>query len=129
MAVVATASKTVSGERLFTGIRAAILALAKTAEGSALITEKGLGGALAEVSRATGGTLFGLRKVIQEVQALPVALAVSGENAEKYAENLRKMTTSANAMREAFEKADEVVVLGKLQAALNNILLVAGDAH
>ena len=128
LATIATASKTVNAEQLFTGIRAAIMSMAKTAEGSRLMIDKGLGGALDEVARATGGTLFGLRNVITEARALPVVLAVSGKNAEKFTENLDNMSDSAGNMMDAFGKMESTNPLSKLQKALENIMLTAGDA-
>ena len=127
LATIATSSKTVNAEQLFTGIRSSIMALGKTASGSQLMIEKGLGGALASVSDATGGTLFGLRSVINEAQALPVALSVSGKNAVKFKDNLDEVTNSTDSMQEAFDKMKDLNPLDKFKQGLDNVVLTIGS--
>jgi len=126
LAVIATGSKTVNAEQLFTGIRSVIMSLGKTAKGSALMIEKGLGGALAAVVESTGGTLFGLRSVINEARALPIALAVAGKNAAKFKENLDEVTWSAGSMMKAFKKMDKTNSLDKLSESLKNVMIAIG---
>ena len=127
LATIATSSKTVNAEQLFTGIRSSIMALGKTASGSQLMIEKGLGGALASVSDATGGTLFGLRSVINEAQALPVALSVSGKNAVKFKDNLDEVTNSTDSMQKAFDKMKDLNPLDKFKQGLDNVVLTIGS--
>ena len=126
MGVVATGSKTVNARQLFTGLRAAILAITKPGEelkkvfaelgvtGEQMIQNNGIAGALNAISDATGGSLEKMGRLIPSVEALPLILAVTGDNAKKVTDNIDAMTNAAGATNEAFEKMDQVRGWSKL---------------
>ena len=138
-AIIATASKTVPVEQLFTGLRAAILAVTAgteevdklfggTGQAEAFVQAKGLTAAFNKISEAAGGSLQNMKKLIPNVRALPLILAVSGDNAGKVAENIRAMEDSAGAAFAAFRKMDIVRTWPKLWQAVLSIVTRVGDA-
>jgi TP901 family phage tail tape measure protein len=116
--VIATASKTVNADVLFTGLRSALLALLKPGPllrqefeklgttGSKLIEKKGIVGALETLNELAGGSVDTFAELVGNARSLPVVLAVTGQGAEKAADNIAAMADSAGAAERAFQKMD-----------------------
>lgn len=93
-----------------TGIRAAITALLKPTKeaqdvaadlgiefNAAALESKGFSGVLQEVAEATGGNTETIAKLFGSVEALAPVLALTGNAAEKFGENLAKFDDNAGA--------------------------------
>lgn len=137
--VIATASKTVEADKIFTGLRSAITALLKPGpllraefeklgtSGSELIRQKGFLGALEELNRLAEGSVDKFAELVGNVRALPVILAVTGSNAKKAQENVEAMADSAGASARAFEKMNIVRQWPRLWQSILGIVSKVGE--
>ena len=106
-------------DKLFTGLRSAIMAILKPSDdlkkkfdemgttGEELLKSQGLGGALQTVRDMAGGSNAAFVKLIPNLRAIPAVLAVTGRNADKVAVNLKAMQNSAGETEEAFKKMNQ----------------------
>ncbi|MEP6135254.1 phage tail tape measure protein, partial [Marinobacter sp.] len=128
-----TAETGTSTPEAITGIRAAITALLKpTSEArdvaaelgiefnAAALESKGFAGVLADVMEATGGNTEVIAQLFGSVEALAPVLALGGNAAEKFAENLIKFTQNTGSAKTASEElVDTLGLLG--QTLVNNL--------
>lgn len=68
------------------------------------LRSQGLDGVLREVEQATGGNIDAMARLFTNGEALNGVLALTGTNAERFADNLVAMENSAGATEAAFEK-------------------------
>lgn len=114
-----------------TGIRAAITALLKPSSeardvaaelgiefNAAALESKGFAGVLQDVAQATGGNTETIAKLFGSVEALSPVLALTGNAAEKFAENLGAFQNNAGAASTAAEELSNT--LGNLGQTLRN---------
>ncbi|WP_421860799.1 phage tail tape measure protein [Marinobacter salarius] len=128
-----TAETGTSTPEAITGIRAAITALLKPTKeaqevaaglgiefNAAALESKGFAGVLADVAEATGGNTETIAKLFGSVEALAPVLALTGNAADAFADNLVKFDNNAGAAGNA---ADELAdKLGKIgQTLVNNV--------
>ena len=128
-----TAETGTSTPEAITGIRAAITALLKpTAEATkiagelgiefnaAALESKGFAGVLANVAEATGGNTETIAKLFGSVEALAPVLALTGNAADAFADNLVKFDNNAGSSANAAkELTDTLGLLG--QTLVNNL--------
>ena len=128
-----TAETGTSTPEAITGIRAAITALLKpTKEASDIAAElgiefnaaalesKGFAGVLSDVAEATGGNTETIAKLFGSVEALAPVLALTGNAADAFADNLVKFNDNAGASANAAaELADTLGLLS--QTLVNNL--------
>ena len=125
-----------------TGIRAAITALLKPTKeaqdvaadlgiefNAAALESKGFSGVLQEVAEATGGNTETIAKLFGSVEALAPALALTGNAADKFGENLKAFETNAGAAGTAAGElsADLGRIVQTLQNNLNSALIAYGS--
>ncbi len=67
------------------------------------LKSKGLAGVLADVQKATGGSAEKMAILFGDVQALAVAMVLTGVQSPKFLENLKNMANSAGATSTAFK--------------------------
>ena len=128
-----TAETGTSTPEAITGIRAAITALLKpTKEASEVaaslgiefnataLESKGFAGVLADVMEATGGNTETIAKLFGSVEALAPVLALVGNAAEAFADNLVKFDDNAGAAGTAAEELTDKLGLIS-QTLVNNI--------
>jgi TP901 family phage tail tape measure protein len=128
-----TAETGTSTPEAITGIRAAITALLKPTKeatelagslgiefNAAALESKGFAGVLADVAEATGGNTETIAKLFGSVEALAPVLALTGNAADTFADNLVKFENNAGASATAAEDlSDKLGLLG--QTLINNI--------
>lgn len=116
-----------------TGIRAAITAILKPSKdasdlakelglefNAAALESKGFAGILEDVAEATGGNTEVIARLFGSVEALAPVLALTGNAAEKFAENLGAFLNNAGASRTAAQElSDTLANLG--QTLRNNV--------
>lgn len=125
-----------------TGIRAAITALLKPTKeaqdvaselgiefSAAALESKGFSGVLQEVAEATGGNTETIAKLFGSVEALAPVLALTGNAADKFGENLKAFETNAGAAGTAAGElsADLGRIVQTLQNNLNSALIAYGS--
>ena len=125
-----------------TGIRAAITALLKPTKeaqdvaadlgiefNAAALESKGFSGVLQEVAEATGGNTETIAKLFGSVEALAPVLALTGNAADKFGENLKAFETNAGAAGTAAGElsADLGRIVQTLQNNLNSALIAYGS--
>ena len=125
-----------------TGIRAAITALLKPTKeaqdvaadlgiefNAAALESKGFSGVLQEVAEATGGNTETIAKLFGSVEALAPVLALTGNAADKFGENLKAFETNAGAAGTAAGElsADLSRIVQTLQNNLNSALIAYGS--
>lgn len=116
-----------------TGIRAAITALLKPSSeardvaadlgiefNAAALESKGFAGVLQDVARATGGNTETIAKLFGSVEALSPVLALTGNAAEKFGENLVAFENNAGSSATAAKELADT--LGNLGQTLRNNL-------
>ncbi len=81
------------------------------------VKAKGLQGVLMDLQRATGGNLTKIAKIIPRVEGLTAALALTGPQAEIFAQKLRAMDDSQGATQTAFEKMSKTMKFAQQQFA------------
>ncbi|MTI98728.1 MAG: phage tail tape measure protein [Marinobacter adhaerens] len=136
-----TAETGTSTAEAVTGIRAAITALLKpTKEASDLAGElgiefnaaalesKGFSGVLDDVANATGGNTELLARLFGSVEALAPVLALTGNAADKFSENIAAMADNAGAAENASKELSDSLSLitQTLQNNLNSALIAFG---
>lgn len=128
-----TAETGTSTPEAITGIRAAITALLKPTKeaqevaaglgiefNAAALESKGFAGVLADVAEATGGNTETIAKLFGSVEALAPVLALTGNAADAFADNLVKFNNNAGASANAAgELADKLGLLS--QTLVNNL--------
>lgn len=72
------------------------------ASGEAMVEALGFAGALQAISKHTGGSATEMSKLFSNVRGLRAALALTGDGAEMFAEDLAAMGASAGATQAAF---------------------------
>ncbi len=125
-----------------TGIRAAITALLKPTKeaqdvaselgiefNAAALESKGFSGVLQEVAEATGGNTETIAKLFGSVEALAPVLALTGNAADKFGENLKAFETNAGAAGTAAGElsADLGRIVQTLQNNLHSALIAYGS--
>jgi len=107
--IIATSSKTVNPESLFTGLRASLNALLKpgpllakemkklNTTGGEMIKQNGLVGALETLNTLANGSIDTFTQLVGTARALPLVISVTGEGAKKAAKNIEAMANSADA--------------------------------
>ncbi len=128
-----TAETGTSTPEAITGLRAAISAIIGPSEqaaklaaelgiefNGAALEAKGFEGVVKDATAATGGNTAALKTLFGGVEALAPVLALGGNAAEKYAENLLKFTQNTGAAKTASEElADKLGLLS--QTLVNNL--------
>lgn len=125
-----------------TGIRAAITALLKPSSeardvaadlgiefNAAALESKGFAGVLKDVAEATGGNTEIIAQLFGSVEALAPVLALTGNAADKFGENLKAFETNAGAAGTAAGElsADLSRIAQTLQNNLNSALIAYGS--
>lgn len=126
-----------------TQLRAAIQALsAPTAAQKAMMQElglemnqatlesKGLAGSFNMVMEATGGNMEELRKLVGSVEAVQGILALTGQNAQTFQNDLDAMSNAAGAATDAFDQMENTTArkFAKMKAQLSDIAITIGTA-
>jgi len=90
-----------------------------------VINTYGLQGALVKLNDGLGGSTNGMAKALGSSEALKASLAITGDNAGKFADNLSQMGTSADVVADAFGKITATVSekFQKLKNELMNTLI------
>ena len=132
----------VSAGQATTGVRAAMTSFLNPAAKSlkllnelgisaddlkAMVAEKGLGGALDHLRTQLGDDVA-FSKFLGSSEALSFALAVTGDNAEGFAETLDGVSDSAGAVGEAFKQTQETTdfQIKKMKASINVLMTELG---
>ncbi|WP_301585022.1 phage tail tape measure protein [Halomonas alkaliantarctica] len=90
------------------------------------LRSQGLDGVLREVERATGGNIDAMARLFTSGEALNGVLALTGTNAERFADNLVAMENSAGATEAAFEKMADSVENGNQRIANAFTVMMVG---
>lgn len=137
-----TAETGTSTKEAITGIRAAINALLKPSKeasdlakelglefNAAALESKGFSGVLEDVAKATGGNTETIAKLFGSVEALSPVLALTGNAADKFGENLKAFGTNAGAAGTAATElsADLDRIVQTLKNNLNSALIAYGS--
>jgi TP901 family phage tail tape measure protein len=96
------------------------------ASGSALIDAQGLEGALEFLQEATGGNIEKMAELIPNVRGLKGALALTGQAAQIFEEDLIAMEKASGATNEAFEKQE--LTFDTLNNAVEKLQIQIGEA-
>lgn len=118
-ATIATVTKQgIRSDIAITGLRQAILAVIAPSDdlktklaaigttGEELLKKRGIAGAFQQIAKFADGSTEALQKLIPNIRALPVVLAVTGKNARVANRDLQAMSRSGNATAEAFQKME-----------------------
>ncbi|MEA4831005.1 MAG: phage tail tape measure protein [Oscillospiraceae bacterium] len=91
--------------------------------GSTILQTKGLSGALSELSGNLDGSVNGMSNALGSSEALKAALAITGENAGKYSENLEAMSNTAGLVDDAYGKMANTLSLqsARMTEGLKNL--------
>ena len=97
---------------------------------AAALESKGLSGILADMERATGGSVEKMAKLAGSSQSLRAMLALSGKGGEKYNEILAEMANKTGASAEAYEKMASGAgrAWARMKASLAELGLSVGEA-
>ena len=136
-----TAETGTSTAEAVTGIRAAITALLKPTKeesdlagelgiefNAAALESKGFSGVLDDVADATGGNTELLARLFGSVEALAPVLALTGNAADKFSENIAAMADNAGAAENASKELSDSLglITQTLQNNLNSALIAFG---
>ncbi|MBU2249058.1 MAG: phage tail tape measure protein, partial [Gammaproteobacteria bacterium] len=107
----------------------AAIADAGYASGEALIENEGLSGALTLLRDASEGSNEVLGKMFGSVEGLSAVLALTGENAGTFADDLAAMADSTGAATDAFNQMEQSTgrQLDTLKASFSEIAMSIGD--
>jgi len=100
------------------------------ASGDALIAERGLAGALDALTEASGGSNEMLGKMFGSVEGLQAVLALTGDNARTFQDDLDAMAGAAGAATDAFAQMEETTArkFAKIKAQFQDIAITIGTA-
>lgn len=90
-----------------------------------VVNTYGLQGALERLNDGLGGSTNGMAKALGSSEALKASLAITGENAGAFSENLNEMGNAAGTIAENFDKITSTVSekFARLKNELMNILI------
>lgn len=97
--------------------------------GDALISEKGLAGALNILTEQAGGSMEILGKMFGSVEGLGAVLALTGENAQTFATDIAAMGDAAGASTAAFEEMENSTSrqMEKLKESISSVGISIGN--
>jgi len=123
---IAAGSKVTTPLKLFAALRASLAGVLAPGDelqkvfkklgttGEAMVRSNGLAGALKVISGETGGSFSKLKELIPSIEALPLLIALSGENAEKSDKQISDMAKSLGKAQDAYEKMKGVKAWDRL---------------
>lgn len=97
--------------------------------GEAMLKQEGLAGSLALLEQETGGSSEAMSELFPNVRALQGALALTGDSAQGFQEDLQAMQESSGSTADAFEKQTNTMAyqLEKVDGRLEAVKLELGE--